>query len=433
MPSTAQNESFQTTHAGFSLFSQGHRFEYCDTDVLGIRIDTQRQVDLVGDVNTVESLQLRVRCSADANDARFGWVTLTNELGPFDADRLSPLRDRLLDDLWERSNAALRRGDDVSGDGWTLSLLAFVDHRSGATCFPQQIAKAIWVEDELCLYHEDETEAFARYPRDAENTLILYRLLGQFVEVHDSAEPADSGVGLGRRLSQFTTFHRHPLPVRRLAVQMSLMLAGLLYCMSLYSTGVGIVLVMVVIVAALPLLRGYSETLKHFERGMVWKSGNDEQVLLFEQMSAYAADWHEILDNDGAVQGHARVKFESQDRTQPPIEMTLHYNEKSKKCAEAIQTHASAAIAEHMRQQLLRNGRAPWTDRLSILRNGLEDRPIPAGPIHVMTFDEIQRHELNSEYLTMWVNGANTPIQQPRWQVNFYPGLMLLNMQGLLA
>ncbi|MCA9148936.1 MAG: hypothetical protein KDA92_06550 [Planctomycetales bacterium] len=428
MSSIAHNESFQTMQAGFLLYSQGHRFEYQDQDVLGIRIDTQRQCDLLGEANTVESLQLRVRGSDDASDSRVGWVTLTNELGPFDADRLGPLRDRLLDDLWERSNSALCRGDDVSGDGWTLSLMAFTDHQSGNSCFPQQIAKVKWIDDELCLWHEDEEEPFARYARSAENSLILYRLLGQFVDTHDPAEPAETGVGLGRRLNQFTTFHRHPLPVRRLAVQMSLMLAGLLCCMSLYSMGVGIVLVMVVIASALPLLRGYSETLKHFERGLVWSSGNREQLILFEQLEWFSADWQQP---PGSQSGTVSMVFETRDHRR--IHMTLHFDEKSRTSAEAIQTHASAIIAENMRQDLVRQGRTVWTDRLSILRNGLEDRPLPAGPIHVLTFDEIERYALATGKLTLWIKGAKDPIQQPTTQLNFYPGLMLLNMQGIIS
>jgi len=428
MLTSAQNESFQTTQTGFSVTRQGSRREFLDGDVLGLRVDTRRESDLIGGLSVLQSLQLRVR-DDDGDD----WVTLAHEVGPFDEDRLAGLRERLLDELFERACDRLSLGEEVQGDGWTLSLAGFTDHASGATCYPQQISAATWEADELCLWHEDESQPFARYPRSGENSLVLYRLLGQFLD-HDFAAGTQAfGVGLGKRLGQFTTYHRHTLPVRRIAIQMSLMLAGLMCCMSLYTLGVGLVLIMVVVVSALPLLRGYTETLKHFERGLVWSSGTDERVLLFDQLAAFSVDWQQSCVDVRRDLRRVVMQFYPEDPEQAAIDMEIQYDAAGRAEAESIQTHASAAVAARMQRDLVRRGRVAWTSRVAILRNGLEDHKTPAGPIQLLTFDEIERWQLTPQQLTLQLKEGRSPIIYATNQPNFYAGWMLLQMQGLVG
>jgi hypothetical protein len=427
MLTIAQNESFRTTHTGFWVASAGARQLFRDEDVFGMKVATRREADLLGDINVIQSLQLRVR---ETDQER--WVLLSHEVGPFDEDRLATLRERLLEDLLERACRALERGDEVHGEGWTLSLLGFTDHQSGQTCFPQQISAATWEADELCLWHEDEAQPFARYPRDAENAFVLYHLLGQFLPNTESMRATSVGVGLGKRLADFTTFHRHGLAVRRVPLLISLIAAAMLCCMSLYSLSAGIVFLTMVMVVALPVLRSATHRLRHYEQGVIWSCGSDENVLLFDQIGAFSADWR-LRGGDTGLGGTVQMEFQPLDRLRPSIQMTIQVDETTKPAAEALQAQVCAIVAERMRMQLQENGRVRWTSRLSILPNGLEELEGRAGPIHVFTFAEIAHWRVAAQRLTLWLNDDQTIVSLPTSEVNFYPGLMLLQMQNMLT
>ncbi len=424
MPAHALEESFQANPNGFTVAHGGQLQEFQDADVVGIRLETRRESDFAGSTHLSQSLHLRI---ADATDT--SWVTVQHENGPLDEDGLGGFRRRVLENLAGRAWARLERGEEVRGEGWTLSLIFFTDHDSGESCFLQQVAAVRWDGDELCLWHEDFDEPFGRYPREAENTLLLARLLEFVLGKATAPSSAPLGLGLGEQLAQISIRRPPPAVNARLAIAGGLMLAALFLCLPLYVLGVVVVLTLMVLVAISPLLRGSVETFTHYERGYVWSHGCDERVILCDHLAGLMVDWRLPQPSQPGDPNFARIQLESLDRDEPPIDFTLPLDDDRRRHLESLQTHAAAVIAERMQRELEESGQTRWTATWTITRGGLIEKRHPTAADRSYGFADFARSETSYRQLTIWQKDGQTPIVVAAKQRNFYPGLMLLQMR----
>ena len=151
-------DSFRATREGFCLYRDGDGCHYRDDDVVGIKVNTRRQLDAIGRTEIVKSLRIRF----DTNDE----AVVENELGPQGQDVLETLEQRVVDQLYQRAIKDLDHGLDVQGENWRVSLVEFVHETTHHKCSIQQISKVKWDGDDLCIWHEDHLlEPFARVDR----------------------------------------------------------------------------------------------------------------------------------------------------------------------------------------------------------------------------------------------------------------------------
>ena len=87
MPTAVQSSAFQATKTGFALVNEHEHGEWHDRDVQGIRLETCRESDDLGNLLLVKTLQLRVQ---DSQGERC--LVLNAEVGPWEPDQLQALQ-----------------------------------------------------------------------------------------------------------------------------------------------------------------------------------------------------------------------------------------------------------------------------------------------------------------------------------------------------
>ncbi len=425
MVDTAQNDSFQATDAGFRITHERQRSDFRDQDVLGIRVATRRQLDMLGNLTLQESLHVRLR-----DEQGDHWIDMVAEVGPWDQDPLQELRERLLNNLLERSCESLLKAGDVTGAGWSLSLIHFTDLASGRSCPPQEISAVRWCDDQLCVFHEDQDSPIARFPRDAENTILLYRLFEQLLEgvCHPPNDTAPS-TGLGALQKQVTATERRWLSPRRFATLSSVPVAALLYALPLNIAAIGIALLLLTFLVVMPLLTGTPATLRLYERAIVWTRGSDERVLLLEQLRSLTAIHTEDGQSNQAATPRLTLSFDCDHRDRSSFQFQTILTAENRELLESMVIDVATLLATNLREHLNRHGHVAWTEQITIFDDSIVCQPQIDGPPQRIPRTDIQGWTLSDTKLTI-VLPTGDAISLSTSCPNFYTGLLLLHERG---
>jgi len=429
MPVSAIAESFRTTSTGFSTSSASGRRDFVDSDVQGLRIDTRRETDSIGEPRIVQSLQLLVHRNESSE-----WITIEQEIGQYDSDQIFTLCDRIVDNLADRVWDRLRRGEEIHGEGWTLSLIFFQDHVSGQSCFTEQLGRVRWVDDELFVFHEDNSHVpIGRYSRSAENAALLYQVLSQLIIDSPAPEPTHSGLGLGKRLNTIDSHRARVTPRNPATLIVGSLLATMLGGITLYSLSVGIVLIVMTLAIGIPLLQGRRESLTQFERALVWSCGAEETVILTDQLARMTVAWPDDKHEADGRLPIARFQFETGSDQSDAIVFEISLNHDNRGVVESLKSQTTAVVATHMNQRLDQHGCVGWTNDLILHTDRLEGRLENGTAPLVLHFNQIESWDLTAGRLTLRQKNGESPWVVSTDEANFYPGFLVLQMKGVLV
>ena len=440
--SPPESSAFRTESEGFSVIDAGGAATtYRDDDVLGFRVRTERTTNSAGDPNFHHRLEVRLQdLPSSSGDA--GWIALDAEAGPFESNPLEPLRDRLTDRLADAAWHQLSAGRDVSTDEWRLSLLEFSDEQQAVTCDVAQLASATWEGNALCVWHEDcDQQPLARFDRANENTLVLDRLLRRLL--HDPTPSIPEDLGLGKQIGTFQQFHRRRLATSVIAWPATLLLVGLLCTMTLFHFSLCILLMMVVWLTAAPFLRGRSEQLAFFERGVVWSNSHQQRLLMLDDLRAIqfigsldhdALDSNQGSEQEPKPQGAAspiRIVLSAFAPSLAPIAVDFQPNMGREQTdrLKSLQTHLAAHIANRMLVEWKETGWVEWTNNVWFTPTSLVSQQ--HGTRQEIAFNKVVVDRTNPDALRLTDN-AGTVISMWRGAENYYPGLILARMIGTL-
>jgi len=407
-------DSFRATREGFCLYRDGDECHYRDDDVVGIKVNTRRQLDAIGRTEIVKSLQIRF----DTNDE----ALVENELGPQGQDVLETLEQRVVDQLYQRAIKDLDHGLDVQGENWRVSLVEFVHETTHHKCSIQQISKVKWDGDDLCIWHEDHLlEPFARVDRGAENATLLYRILRTLVDVVDADIPTGAQVGMGPRLGEYSTHHGPTISHRNLAIATGLAMTTILATLPLNLAAIGVLILLMIALIVVPHTKGTDETLRIYEKGLIWSSGHDEQVLLLEQIASFSF-YHAGMTGiprefDGVV--HIKPK----DTEMMDIEMDVK-GAITNGTFRAPLDRMVQSLKARMDHELCQHGYVNWLPGVNIERTGL--RLTFAHESTFVRFVEIHACERAGDQLKLLDKNQHVLLQTETWRPNFFPGWRMI-------
>jgi hypothetical protein len=427
------NDSFQATETGFSILDNGQRQEFSDTDVTAIRVQSNRIRTPGEGAQTREKLEIRV---GDGGTSRV--IGVSSDFDSSEANSLAPLRNRMLDALMARSLETFKRGDEVRGEDWTMSLAHFTDQRSGHAVPIQMISAAAWQDDDFCLWKEGDAEPFVRIPRSAENTYLLARLVGLFVEEAPSGHSTEQGEGWGQLLAEFCDMS----PKMKYAEAAITAIGGVLMFVSLefpfanvpfFAVPFATFVATAVAVGVIHFKYGKQHVLRHFENAVVLDNGTGEEVLSMGDLGTFSAQWTDHYYNHAYTGTTGRFRFYRKGSASPTMEHETHAKRFTDKFdrLEALQDHLSQVVAERMHRELSDTGRVRWTSQLSIVPDGLEFcKRDGAEPQHI-TFPQITDWSIKNGKMKLRVDGSWTAkIVQNVHEANFFPGLLLIQQLG---
>jgi hypothetical protein len=418
MPTT---DAFQATGTGFSIYHEQLRDEVRDQDVRAVRVETRRQSDLLGNLILHETLHVKVQ-----DELGERWMIMSAEVGPWDEDPLGPLCQRLLGALFDRSWETLLHAGDVTGPDWSLSLIHF--SASSRLCAPQEISAVRWIDDELCLFHERESEPFARFDREAENTLLLHRLLKQLMENACGSCGEAASLGLGKLLSEVTAVEPSWLTPSRAAVIASVPASVLIYTLPATAAAMGIVVLLLVLLAAMPLLRPAAATLRLYERALVWTRGSEEAVLLLDQVGSLSVVRTAVANEHAELKPQVRFECETSDR-RSHIGFRTQVTPANRDRLESIINGTANAIAAMMRVTLQDAGQVDWSDQFTIKPQAIVCQ-VPSDLLsRSIEQSDVREWNLSDTALRL-VLADDSDLSIPTAGCNFYPGLLLLHERG---
>lgn len=421
MLTTAQNELIQTSESGFSVIQQSDRNEFHDHDVVGLCVDSRRQCDAMGKMVLEETLRIHV-----IDDKGERWVMMTAEVGPWDRDPLRTIRQRLVNVLVERSCETLLSAGDVEGGRWSLSLIHFYDASTGRTCPPQEIAAIRWSSDQLCLFHEDDSAPFACFDRSEENTIVLGSLLEHVVEDVKSTNDHSSSRGLGNLTHEVIGIEMQRLTARRIAVLSSVPVALMIYFLPLWTTAIGIVLVLLISLAVRPLLNKVPATLRLYERAAAWTLGSQENVLLLDDIGSMTASHFDQRREDGSTCPTLQLSYQSRSRAHESIQFQSLLTSDNRDDMEAILISSAKLIASRMRSLLDNDGQVVWTKGLIVTRERIIYLDPATDRQQQIKRSEIQGWSLSNTKMILALTSGEA-ISIPTSYPNFYPGFVLLH------
>ncbi|MCA9170334.1 MAG: hypothetical protein KDB23_21800 [Planctomycetales bacterium] len=188
----------------------------------------------------------------------------------------------------------------------------------------------------------------------------------------------------------------------------------------------------VIVIAILERLSSFSSRLSNLihlhEYGMVVQQADEQFVLSYDDLESVSIN-RTILTHRGVPTGATEAMQFTTNRGRV-IEHTFQHSDTSgsSKNTSWLIGKVNEAIGRQMLDQLQETGRAKWTDRLTLLPDGIECAFGPGTEPVVYPYETIGGVEFVGEEIKLDVEylGTRTQLCQQSHVTNFYPGFDLL-------
>lgn len=429
------HDSFHTTPTGFVVVRDGQRRVFRDGDVVGVRTSLDYSMSSWSESTVRQSLDLQVE------NAHSEWLTVATDLqiDPLESDDpLMAFRRRVVHDLVDRAWECIAGGGEWTDHEWSLSLNALEQNQTGKEIRPQEIARFGWQGDEFCVWHEDRQSRLdppvLKFDRESPNTLLLEGLLERFTPRKHRNEDELSTFGLGKLINQLCLHDEHETTRWAIVGVSSVLLLLSLNTISPGILGIGVLGLLMCTLVLMPRIRGRREFLDHYERGFVWHRGRHQQLVHFDHLESFSAIWP--ADTTTCLDRRVKVwfRFVTTDPKSLPLDIVVPLNRNRERLenAQSLQAHLTSILANRLQDRLARQGRAAWTKRLAIVRDGLEF-VTPEGGRQFARFNQLDKCQFVGTQLRLASTSLETEWLQPADELNFYPGYLLAKLSGLVA
>lgn len=426
MPTTfgQVDQSLRVTENGFVAFSRGAEREFLDADVIGLTIHRERAP---GSQTTVETLQVRV---VDGNDTPV--FQIESEYTGADDDFAASFRERLRQALLLRIMETLHAGGEFDAGQWAISLEGVLDKQSGTRIPIEEISVAEWREGDFCVGGEGYLTV--RFATDAENTHLLPSVL-QYLLPKGTIAETHAHSATGRMLAEFRDTPQGVVTAIGISAGVAIALAvGFLQFTPLDAGSAYVILgaaalVFIAMLCTVYYFFGEAVLLRHLDNALVRVHGEKEQVIPLDRLASFSAKWTDVYVNGVYSGTTVRFDFTPDSLEHPTIayESSVSHGKPKYDELQTFQGRVAAVVAQRMKEQLEREGRVPWTARLTILPGGIEFRKKASTEPIFYEFSQVTRCQVEQGMLKMAVDGAKRPtIVESTDQKNFFPGLALV-------
>jgi hypothetical protein len=433
------------TAGGFEFTDYRGRVTVPDAEVTDVAV-VEKSVYLGGPAPV---RRRRVRFAFDAGEGERAF-TFTQLLAPGAADPLGPALERALADLADRTAQGLRRGRELSGDGWVLTRtgLTAADPAGGRTVVPLADVSAVDVVDHaVCVWARGADAPVFRRPLSSAGASVLRRVLPGLLADRPAADPAPAGAGPepaggfgrvifsregGRRGEEF-----------RIAVALVVM-AVLLGSLAVWYAAaewwetpgaraaalVGPALLLGAGWGAVAVWAGRRDVFRCHERGIVHATWRGTTALEYRDLGAFTYSGTRRFV-DGMYMGtDVDLRFDPLRPEAGPgvrYRATVQFDDKE---LDGLRDFVSRALAGHMLARLRAGQDVPWTPQLALTPGGLAVRragKADAGPARVVRYDQVGAHEFKDGVFRLHTAGDyGRPVTERVSERNFFPGYYLL-------
>ena len=424
---TEQAESFQVTDRGFCDLYNGEYCEYTFENVLGIRLQAD-QVSLDSERPLIrERIEIRVE---HEGDERF--VSTSTEFSPDETKMQEAFRENLIDSFATEAYDKLVRGGELTGFGWRLQLTEFEDVESNTIVPIEDITGTGWNGDEFSIWKSGDEQPFASLAANAENTLVLERILGRFMPLSLSPNDAANN-SLGRLKAEFYDSSPMTNEIMGGIAVIGFVAAYILYAIGMWPIALGVGALVIGVIASINYAMGKSHQISHYENGIRVRQRKTERSLLFRDIHSLTARWTDHYYNYSYTGTSLRLKIVPYDGCGDAVNYVTSAKKNTTKYEEleALQDDIARTIAVSMREELDVSGRVQWTDRLTILRDGFEFKKRFNSEPKFIAFRDISRWKCENGQMKFWEGGNWLATVTEKADIeNFFPGLMLIQMLG---
>ena len=352
----------------------------------------------------------------------------------YQPNKLEDMIARVIDNLKERADDQLSRGQAITGEDWQLHSMGITLERKNM--MPQEfrfdeLAVVDIFDGHVCCWRRGEEHASVKVPLKSRNAHILTLLLLDKIEQKEDEFASQDTTGLGRIL-----FERKPGATTllvTLAFAVGLPIGGVLlyfnedelWWLGLGMIALGLGLFMAVWHVSVSLFRCH-------ERGVYQRGLTGEKQLQYTDVATFTYQATRQYYN-GAYTGttfalHFHPFPESQHKS-------ITYNVTMQNAddeLDVLRDHISHVIAGRMAKQLSSGQNVPWTNRLVFEPGGLRFQPSgffgPKDAVFV-PYENILNFDFQEGYFHVFeMSQSKSSIQEPAAEDNFYPGFFLLVM-----
>ena len=198
-----------------------------------------------------------------------------------------------------------------------------------------------------------------------------------------------------------------------------------------YLTAAGAAIVAtLVVLAVVYFVFGKPVLLRPTAEGVQRICGDREQSVSFDQLTAFRAKWTDIHRNGVYQYTEVRFALSSGNRSAPDIlyDATASYQTVKFEQLQAFQADMAAVVAERLADELERNGRVEWTEKLALRRDGIELTRKAGGAPEVVGFERVSQWKVDEGVFKLGIDDGRRPaLVEEASQWNFYPGLLLFS------
>lgn len=414
---------FQATELGFRAEVDGEQREFNDSDIVGIAVLSENTEDFTNGLTTVECVKLRV----ENHPQEF---VVSVETGPHDVNLLAPFRDRVLAAALDNAWNAMKSGDEIHGQNWSLSTNGVKLHDVDRLVPLEQINGAAWYDDTFFVWQEGFDEPVLEVSATANNALILADIMGSIVDGAPKGS-ATSNSGPAQVLVEFNSMRRG----FAFAVGGGV---GLATFLAIWGTPIdelapflifGPILMGGLSVALCSLLKLGHETLRCTERELVCLSNGKETVIRYDELKSMTVRWVDHYYNHRYTGTTAEMRFEAAEPERKRIKFTAKCKRQptpdgASEALDDLQHRASSAIANRLYDQLQQDARVAWTKSLTILPDGLEVKRRTKSKF--ISYADIDRWSIDGGTLKIWSNERwMSQAGESTCSANFFPGWLL--------
>jgi hypothetical protein len=413
--------------SGFRWIRRAEEKDYADSAVLGLgmlrqgqhsfgRLVSDRQVVLlwIGDVDA-RPIELTVRAAV-------------GEDGP-----LGPLVRRLQLKLLVRAEDALRRGSEISGDGWSWSDRTIITSRGARQTIVNlsEISAVDETQGELRVWKNLDPSPELRMSLAQRDVWLLSQLLRQrFARPGSPAVPPASG--LGRILREHRP--RSAMVASALLAMFAAVVAGVCFAAAIWArmlplalVGMGVGLTAVALIST--AVRLSRSSFRLHEKGISQTTLSGYRYLGFGEIDQFAFDARRQYSRGRYLGTMFTMVFVSQGR---PRDSMFHSERAAFETEDIIQLRdrVSEEVASRLARQWMETSSVSWTPELTISerslryerRRGLLRK---AKPVEV-ELAEIGAFDIQDGWFYLWGIEHDDPLIRVRTSsANFYAGLLL--------
>jgi hypothetical protein len=361
-------------------------------------------------------------------------IEMVNTPKPGAADPLNRLIHRIGDLLCQRAEDELANGQPVLGEGWTLHGDELTVRTGGTpqVCRLEDLAAVDVVDNAICIWRSGQDETFARVPRASANAYVLQRLLEDRRDERPApATPPEGGLGrviFERRSRRGTFTFLVVLACFLLFVTVMLLLAGLTVGPEPVLWGLG--LGAGAVASFVGALQVRCARFRCHQYG-VYKAGLlGERSLRYTDVASFSYSAVRHFHNGAYTGTRFHLGFEPiPGQGNNPIRHSVMLPHADQEL-DNLRDQVARMIAARMTQQLGTSERVPWTNSLTLLRDGIEYQPRGLfgrkEPLFI-PFKDIQSYQIHKGTFYLWMRGRPKPVaQEAMTRANFFPGFYVL-------